>query len=115
MHTLVRNAIAGAALGVAAIAALQPAAAIAIRNCTGDVIRVHIHNNADALRAVPNVVRRLGPGDASRAHAGSPRAFVKVFRAQVVDRLMTERGGLSDRGSYIVLPGYRLARGARCR
>lgn len=114
MKTPLRTLFAFAALATTAFATVQPAQAITVRNCTGDVIRVNIYNNDDALRVIPKFGGKLGPGATGRVNTGGP-SFVKVFRAQVIDKMMIERGGLSNNGSYIVTPGYGLRPGSSCR
>lgn len=105
--------IAGVAAG--SLAAIStPASAITVKNCTGEIIRVNIYNNNDTWRAIPKFGGALGPGDSGRANAGSPRAYVKIFKAGIIDKLKIDRGGLSNGKSYVVRRGYRLAVGKRC-
>lgn len=115
MTTLTQKIAVAAILAASALATIQPSQAMVVRNCTGDVVRVNFYNNNDALRVVPLAGLKIGPGNAVQYNIPSGSGFIKVFRAQVVDRLMTERGGLSNGGYFVVTPGYGLASGNRCR
>ncbi|MGE3248210.1 MAG: hypothetical protein AB7F96_10195 [Beijerinckiaceae bacterium] len=105
---------ASAALAACAFAAVQPAQAITVRNCTGDVIRVNIYNNDDALRVIPKAGGKIGPGAVAGGNTGAPRAFVKVFKGGVVDQFRTERGGLADSGYFSVTRNYQIVPGNAC-
>lgn len=115
MRNTVKTLIAAAVLAGTAIAATAPAQAMMVRNCTGDVIRVNVYNNDDALRVIPKFGGTIGPGETRSAYSNAPRSFIKVFRAQVIDRLMVERGGIPDGSSISILPGYRIGNGSSCR
>ncbi|MGE3248211.1 MAG: hypothetical protein AB7F96_10200 [Beijerinckiaceae bacterium] len=107
------SALAVLALAAATGAAL-PAHALGFRNCTGEVIRVNVYNNDDALRVVPKAGGAIGPGDFRNYNVGGGLQFVKIFRAQVGDRLMRQQGGISGGGNYSVQPGYRIGPNTSC-
>ncbi|MCC2098154.1 MAG: hypothetical protein KDJ29_14760 [Hyphomicrobiales bacterium] len=115
MNTIARTFAAAAVLAVSAFAASQPASAMVIRNCTGDVVRVNFYNNNDALRVVPLAGLKIGPGNGVRYNIPSGSGFIKVFRAQVIDKLMFERGGLPNGGNFLVTRGYGFSSGMQCR
>ena len=96
------KAMTAAALIGGAMVASPPASAMGVRNCTDIVIKVQIFNNNDALRVIALKQANIGIGDRANMNVGSSRKQIKVFRAQVLDKVLFVKGGLNGNDIYSI-------------